>query len=79
MYVAVDGHPPKQNGAGCDFNETVDSKTNERNAPREQASCDCDKTFAGIPRDSEIFELAPTLDDSSSFPECGFGHARSLT
>ena len=77
-FVCISGHPPEERGARRDFDETVNSKTHERNAASDYTCGDRYQTFEGVPRDGEVFEPSPALHYGSTFQNYGFRHMGSI-
>jgi len=78
VFVCISGHPPEERGPRRDFDEAINTKTYERNAPSDYACGDRYQTFEGVPRDSEVFEPSPALHYGSTFQNCGFRHMGSI-
>jgi hypothetical protein len=76
--IRVNRHPPQQDCPGRNFDEAIDSKTDQGNATGHSTGDDSHQTFHDIPRDGEAFEPSPTAHDRGTFQNAGWAHTRSL-
>ena len=78
MHIRINGHSPEQDRTGRHFNETIDSKSHERNTSRNNSRHDRNQTLERIPHHREIFESSSAKYGSWAFQGVDCGHADSL-
>jgi len=74
VHVGVNRHSPQQDGPGRNLNETIHSKTDERNASCDKTGHIGNQPFEGVPRNREIFEPSPPEYDTRAVQNCAFAH-----
>jgi len=58
VNVGIEGQSPKQCNARRDFDNGVETESNESNAPGKKAGSDGYNAFKAVPADSEEFQIA---------------------
>jgi hypothetical protein len=62
----VEMHSPKNSGSRCDFDEAVESETDQRNTSGNRARNDGDNSFEAIPNDGEILKALTSANKRKS-------------
>src|SRR3954454_16076623 len=66
FYIRVNGHPPQQDRSGRNFDEAIQAKPNERNAPSNRTRSDSYQALDAIPYDCEILKPSSTTHGSGT-------------
>ena len=74
MLFRINEHSPQQRSPGGNFDETVHSKADERNAARYRARNNSNQTFKQIPSDRKVFEPSPVTRYCGAFQNRRFRH-----
>src|SRR5689334_22219768 len=78
VNVSVNSHPPKQRRTRCHFNETVNSKSYERNATSNCAYNDGYEALQSVPSNRKVFEVSASSRDCCPRHYTAFGHVDRL-
>lgn len=78
VYLRIYRQPPEQSQPRRNFDETVESETDERDAAGGCPSGDCNPAFDGIPPNGKVFEPPPTSYECRASYDFALAHRASL-